>query len=222
MKPRHHARWALAALVAAALAGCGSSKAPTVPDHPVWLLATLKSPDAAWAAALQTDQPLLILGQAVYGLSPQCVPQRYFSQQDGARQLASQVDQRLLASGLDDRRLGSAADSRQQGSAADGRQLGSGADGRLQGSQADGRQMGSGNDQRLTGAAQDARSFGGDARGRNFGADDVRRAFGADASELRCRLASSAGEVVITGAASRQGYLYSARLRGAMDRVFLY
>jgi hypothetical protein len=210
------------------LTACGSSPPPKPLDHPVWQLARIDGPAAAWAAAAQADQPLLIIGQAAYGLSPACVPQRYFSERDAPRQLGAQADQRLLGSGMDDRRLGSAADTRQLGSAADARQLGSAADARQTGAQADrrlqgsatgGRNLGAASDQRLTGAAQDQRNFGGDARGRHFGAESVRRAFGAVESTLRCRLAGAT--LVVTGTGARDGYLYSPRLRGALDGVLL-
>jgi len=223
---------ALTTLAAAAvLAACGSG-APPQPqaDHPVWLLATLGSPEAAWAAAQRADQPLLIVGQAIYGLPSACVPKRFYSQQDAARLTGSQADQRLLASGMDDRRMGSAADQRALGSAADARRLGSAADGRQMGAQADGRQLGSAqdqrvlgaaNDQRLTGASQDQRSFGGDERGRSFDSDAVRREFGAVETALRCRLLAGSDALWITGAGTRQGYVFSARLRGALDGVHL-
>lgn len=201
------------------LTACGSSPPPKPLDHPVWQLARIDGPAAAWAAAAQADQPLLIIGQAAYGLSPACVPQRYFSERDAPRQLGAQADQRLLGSGMDDRRLGSAADARQLGSAADARQTGAQEDRRLQGSATGGRNLGATSDQRLTGAAQDQRHFGGDARGRHFGAESVRRAFGAVESTLRCRLAGAT--LVVTGTGARDGYLYSPRLRGALDGVLL-
>lgn len=215
---------------AAALAACGANPPPRPVDHPVWQLASLSSPEAAWAAAQRADQPLLIVGHAIYGLPSACVPQRFFSQRDAARLTGAQADQRLLASGMDDRRMGSAADQRALGSAADARRLGSAADGRQMGAQADGRQLGSAqdqrvmgaaNDQRLTGAAQDARNFGGDARGRSFDSDVVRREFGAVETQLRCRLLAGSDALWVTGAGTRQGYLYSPRLRGALEGVHL-
>lgn len=208
-----------AASVAAALAGCASEPPAPPADHPVWQLATLDGPEAAWAAAARADQPLLIVGNAVYGLSPACVPQRYYGTRDGDRMLGAQLDSRMQGSATDDRRLGSAADTRLNGAAADTRHTGSAADARLKGAAEDRRTMGSASDQRLTGAAQDARVFGGDARGRHFGSEEVRRAFGAVETTLRCRLAG--GTLVVTGSGARGGYLYSPRLRGALDGVLL-
>lgn len=50
-------------------------------------------------------------------------------------------------------------------------------------------------------------------------AESVRRLHGATESQLRCRLAGS--RRVVTGAGTRQGDLYSPRLRGALDDVIL-
>lgn len=215
VRPLHGA----CALALAVLAGCGSSPDVPVVDHPVWQIATVTSPEAGWKVAEAADQPLLIVGNAAYALAPQCVPQRYWASAEGERRLGSAADQRLTGSATDDRRLGSAADARQLGSVADARRMGSASDQRLTGAAEDRRLGGAADAGRLTGSAQDQRLFGSDARGRDFGAESVRRLHGATESRLRCRLAGS--QLVITGAGTRNGYLYSPRLRGALDGVIL-
>jgi hypothetical protein len=195
------APWMPVLAAATGLAACGSSPPPPPPDHAVWQLQSLNTAKAAWAAAARADQPLLIVGSTIYGLAPECVPQRFYSTRDGARQ------------------LGSAADARQQGAQADQRLQGAAQDQRSMGAASDQRLTGAAQDARLTGAAQDERAFGGDDRGRHFGSELVRRDFGAVESALRCRLAGST--LLVTGTGGRPGYLYSARLRGALDGVVL-
>jgi hypothetical protein len=220
--------WGAAAVATALLAGCGGSPEVPVTQYPVWQIASVASPEAAWQLAARADQPLLIIGNAAYAVAPQCVPTRYWSSAEGQRQLGSMADQRLTGSAADQRQLGSAADARslgaaadrrQMGAAADSRQLGSGADQRLRGAAEDRRMTGAADAGRLTGAAQDERSFGSDARGRHFGAEAVRRLHGAVESQLRCRLAGPT--LVVTGAGTREGYFYSPRVRGALDGLML-
>ena len=117
-------RAAVALAAALGLGGCASGYVAP-PAYPVYLLETLKTDEQAWAAAQKQDQPVLIVGGAVYGLSAECIPARYYAQDDAGRRLGGEGQGRLLGSAADGRRIGSAGEGRLQGGAESGRLTGS-------------------------------------------------------------------------------------------------
>jgi hypothetical protein len=209
------------AAAALALAGCASGFDPQTQGHPVYLLAQVKTEQAAWAAAEAQDQPVLILGNAVYGLSEPCVPQRYYAGDETGRNFGGGLDARALGSAVGGRDLGSADAGRNLGGADAGRNLGSDADGRDFGASGDGRDLGAADGGRNLGGADAGRSLGGDSRGRAFGADANSRSLGATESTLRCVLGADRSTLSIYGATTR-GYLYSPRVKGALEDVYFF
>lgn len=207
------------AFAALLLGGCATSTYdPTPFAHPVYLLAEVKTDKDAWAAAEAQDQPVLILGTGVYGLSEACVPARYYDGAQGKRDFGGGVDARALGSAVGGRDLGSADTGRLLGGADAGRNLGSDADGRNFGGAGDGRDLGAADGGRMLGGADGGRMLGGDSRGRAFGADANSRMLGARESGLTCLLAYDLSTIVIYGSAS-QGYLYSPRVKGSLDGI---
>lgn len=218
---RIHGAMLVSGAALAMLSACATTTA-TTETYPVYRLASLSSEQAAWNAARERDQPVVILGSGIYGLHEKCIPVRYYAEASDARLTGSAVDGRLGGSAGDGRLTGSASDGRLGGSGSDGRLGGSGSDGRLGGSGTDGRLTGSASDGRLTGNAGDVRIYGGTQQARSFGADDAGRLFGATESNLRCVLAADGASIYIYGPSDGlTGYLYSARLGGRMEKVFL-
>jgi hypothetical protein len=210
-----------ASAAALALAGCVSAFDPVANGHPVYLLVQVKTEQQAWAAAEAQDQPVLILGSGVYGLSEPCVPQRYYAGDESGRNFGGGLDTRALGSAVGGRDLGSADAGRNLGGADAGRNLGSDADGRDFGGSGDGRNLGAADGGRNLGGADAGRSLGGDSRGRAFGADANSRSLGATESVLRCVLGADKSTLSIFGA-STTGYLYSPRVRGALEGVHFF
>ncbi len=181
--------------------------------YPVTRLASLADPAAAHAAAAKLDRPLLILGNGIYALAEECIPQRYFGDAN---------DGRLGGAGEDGRLTGSDQDGRLSGAGQDDRLGGSAADARLGGAAEDQRLGGAAADERLGGAAEDGRLSGGAQDGRLGGSDQDKRGFGASESSLRCRLSADLATIEIYGAAGAGGSLYSPRRGGALDGVLFY